>query len=50
MLDKPAFRNAMRRPRCLIPADGFYYWQDGAPKRPYFVRAKSDAPRAFAGL
>ena len=49
VLDKPAFRNAMRR-RCLIPADGFYDWRDGTPKRPYFVRAKSGAPIAFAGL
>jgi len=50
LLDKPAFRNAMRRRRCLIPADGFYDWRDGTPKRPYFVRAKSGAPLAFAGL
>jgi putative SOS response-associated peptidase YedK len=59
VLDKPAFRNAMRRRRCLIPTDGFYEWQasgtTGPPKRPYFVRAKRDAdggvpPLAFAGL
>jgi putative SOS response-associated peptidase YedK len=50
VLDKPAFRNAMRRRRCLIPADGFYEWRAGAPKRPYFVRAKSGGPIAFAGL
>ena len=63
VLDKPAFRNAMRRRRCLIPTDGFYEWQvrekagekAGGPKRPYFVRAKRDArgnapPLAFAGL
>ncbi len=50
VLDKPAFRNAMRRRRCLIPADGFYDWRDGAPKRPYFVRPKSGGPIAFAGL
>jgi putative SOS response-associated peptidase YedK len=59
VLEKPAFRNAMRRRRCLIPADGFYEWQAGAPaagpKRPYFVRAKKKAdgsapPLAFAGL
>jgi putative SOS response-associated peptidase YedK len=48
--DKPAFRNAMRRRRCLIPADGFYDWRPGEPQRPYFVRAKSGAPLAFAGL
>lgn len=50
VLDKPAFRNAMRRRRCLIPADGFYDWRRGEPKRPYFVRPKSGEPLAFAGL
>jgi putative SOS response-associated peptidase YedK len=50
VLDKPSFRNAMRRRRCLIPADGFYEWRAGAPKRPYFVRPRSGSPIAFAGL
>jgi putative SOS response-associated peptidase YedK len=51
VFEKPAFRNAMRRRRCLIPADGFYDWRAGAPKRPYFVRPKqAGAPLAFAGL
>jgi putative SOS response-associated peptidase YedK len=58
VLDKPAFRNAMRRRRCLIPTDGFYEWQAGAgngPKQPYLVRAKrgengAASPLAFAGL
>jgi putative SOS response-associated peptidase YedK len=55
VLEKPAFRNAMRYRRCLVPNDGFYEWQPGATKRPYFVRAKRDAngeaqPLAFAGL
>jgi putative SOS response-associated peptidase YedK len=59
VLEKPAFRNAMRRRRCLIPTDGFYEWRPpgaaGGPKRPYFVRAKPGAdasarPLAFAGL
>jgi putative SOS response-associated peptidase YedK len=49
--DKPAFRNAMKRRRCLIPADGFYEWQaGGGRKQPYYIRAKSGAPFAFAGL
>jgi putative SOS response-associated peptidase YedK len=57
-LEKPAFRNAMRRRR-FIPTDGFYEWQASgdarAPKRPYFVRARRKAgetapPLAFAGL
>jgi putative SOS response-associated peptidase YedK len=52
VLDKPAFRNAMRRRRCLIPADGFYEWREiGGRKQPYFVRLqKSGGPLAFAGL
>jgi putative SOS response-associated peptidase YedK len=49
--EKPAFRNAMKRRRCLVPADGFYEWKnEGAGKRPYFVRLKSGEPMAFAGL
>ncbi len=49
--DKPAFRAAMKRRRCLIPADGFYEWQKaGERKRPFYVHAKSGAPLAFAGL
>jgi putative SOS response-associated peptidase YedK len=49
--DKPAFRAAMRRRRCLFPADGFYEWKtDGARKRPHFVRLKAGGPMAFAGL
>jgi putative SOS response-associated peptidase YedK len=47
--DKPAFRNAMRYRRCLIPADGFYEWEVKS-KRPYHVRLKGGGPFAFAGL
>lgn len=52
VLTKPAFRNAMRYRRCLVPADGFYEWQGAGkgPKRPYYVRRKDGAPFAFAGL
>ncbi len=51
VLDKPAFRNAMKRRRCLIPADGFYEWkEEGKVKRPYVVRPRADGPVAFAGL
>ena len=49
--DKPAFRLAMRRRRCLFPADGFYEWrQQGRERRPFFVRSRSGGPLAFAGL
>jgi putative SOS response-associated peptidase YedK len=49
--DKPAFRNAMRRRRCLIPADGFYEWQQaGGRRRPFVVRPRDRRPVAFAGI
>jgi putative SOS response-associated peptidase YedK len=49
--EKPAYKAAMKRRRCLIPADGFYEWKAlGTRKQPYYVRAKSGAPLAFAGL
>ncbi len=50
--EKPAFRKAFERHRCLIPADGFYEWQafaDGR-KQPMHVTMKDGAPFAFAGL
>jgi putative SOS response-associated peptidase YedK len=51
VIDKPAFRAAMKRRRCLIPADGFYEWKAIAGrKQPYYVRLKSGAPMALAGL
>ena len=49
--EKVAFRNAMRRRRCLVPADGFYEWKrEGNRTRPYFVRRKDRKPLALAGL
>ena len=49
--DKPAFRYAMRRRRCLVPADGFYEWKtEGRHKRPFAVRPRDRQPVAFAGL
>jgi putative SOS response-associated peptidase YedK len=51
VLDKPSFKNAMRRRRCLVPADGFYEWNEAtSPRRPYVVRPKHGRPIAFAGL
>jgi putative SOS response-associated peptidase YedK len=51
VLDKPAFRKAMRRRRCLIPADGFYEWREtGGRKQAFFVRRRDGSPFAFAGL
>jgi putative SOS response-associated peptidase YedK len=49
--EKPAFKNAMKRRRCLIPADGFYEWKvDGKIKRPFVVRPHDGKPVMFAGL
>ena len=51
VLDKPAFRNAMKRRRCLIPADGFFEWKnEGKFRRPFYIRPKSQQPMALAGL
>lgn len=48
---KPSFRAAFKRRRCLIPADGFYEWQrDGKTKTPFHFRMKDDRIFAFAGL
>ena len=49
--EKPSFRNAFRRHRCLIPANGFYEWQRRERgKQPYFVRMRDERVFAFAGL
>ncbi|MDX1481974.1 MAG: SOS response-associated peptidase [Woeseiaceae bacterium] len=49
--DKPSFRNAFRKRRCLILADGFYEWRkEGEGKTPYFISLDSGEPMAFAGL
>lgn len=48
---KPAFRNAFRKRRCLIPADGYYEWKkQGNVKIPVYFFLKSQEPFAFAGL
>ena len=49
--EKPAYRQAFRRRRCLIPADGFYEWQAvGTGKQPYCIAPADGQPVAFAGL
>jgi putative SOS response-associated peptidase YedK len=49
---KPAFRDALKKRRCLVPADAFYEWQrlDPKVKRPFAFALKSGEPYAFAGL
>lgn len=49
--DKPAFRDAFRQRRCLIPADGFYEWRtEGRQKKPFYIRRQDGKPFAFAAL
>jgi putative SOS response-associated peptidase YedK len=49
--EKPSFKNALQRRRCLIIADGFYEWKkDGKKKIPYYFYLKSGKPFGFAGL
>jgi len=49
---KPAYREALKKRRCLVPADAFYEWQRLGPKtkHPFAIGLKSGQPCAFAGL
>lgn len=49
--ERPSFRTAYRRRRCLVPADGFYEWRsDGGRKTPMRITLESKELFAFAGL
>lgn len=49
--EKPSFRSAYRKRRCLILADGFYEWRkQGDAKTPYFISLADGSSFAFAGL
>jgi len=51
--EKPSFRSAFAKRRCLIMADGFYEWQKTGPKSPsipYYIHMEDSAPFMFAGL
>ena len=51
LAEKPSFRTAFRRRRCLIVADGFYEWKrEGKKKTPMLITAGTDRLFAFAGL
>ncbi|MFK8052885.1 MAG: SOS response-associated peptidase [Woeseiaceae bacterium] len=49
--EKPAFRDAYKKRRCLVPADGYYEWIASANgKQPYYISRIDEAPIAMAGL
>ena len=49
--EKPSFRHAFKKQRCLVLADGFYEWKrEGTTKQPYYIRMKDRGIFAFAGL
>ena len=51
LADKPAFKHAFQRRRCLIPADSFFEWQGAVKnKRPMRIMLRSEEPFAFAGI
>ena len=49
--EKASYRNAFKKRRCLVVADGFYEWQNvGESRRPVYIHLKSGKPFGFAGL
>lgn len=51
VMEKPSFRNAMRRRRCLVPADGYYEWSGAEGRKvPFFVQQADRGLFALAGL
>lgn len=50
LLEKPSFRNAFSRRRCLVPADSFYEWSQTKPKVPFRIRLKHEQLFSMAGL
>lgn len=51
LAEKPTFRNAFRRRRCLVPADGFYEWRtENGARQPYLIRPAQDGLFAFGGV
>jgi putative SOS response-associated peptidase YedK len=51
MAEKPAFRDALKHGRCIVPASGYYEWQAGpSGKQPWYITRADGQPMLFAGL
>jgi putative SOS response-associated peptidase YedK len=51
VLEKPSFRDAVERRRCLVPADGFYEWKaEGKSKHPFWIHPEGGGLLSFAGI
>ncbi len=51
LTSSPAFRDSLRRKRCLVPVDGFYEWKrDGTKRQPFLIARADGRPLALAGL
>ena len=50
--EKPSFRTALRRRRCLVPADGFYEWTKGpdGTRLPWYIHPADGGPMVLAGI
>lgn len=54
VFEKPTFRDAIRKRRCLVPADGYYEWATALgpyrPKQPFYISSPDDNSLSFAGI
>ena len=51
LTEKPSYRNAFRKRRCIVPADGFFEWKkEGKEKQPYYIHPAENSLIGFAGL
>ena len=49
--EKLSFRGLLKNNRCLVPADGYYEWENSGPSKvPYYIRSSDTRSMAFAGL
>ena len=51
VVEKPAFRQAIKYRRCIVPVSGFYEWEHSGPqKQPYYFYMADGSPMCFAGI